>query len=340
MQTVLGQEHVVELFRRILREGRLAHAYAFAGQEGVGKALFARRLSMALLCPEKPREGCGDCNVCRRIEKDTHPDVHWYAPPEGKRIFPIELIRDGLIPDISLKPLEGAYKIFIIQKAEMMNPEAANCLLKTLEEPPEGSLLILITESADRLLPTIASRCLIVRFRPIPVEIMKEELARRLGVDSEYAEHLARLSGGSFGKAIALHESGGLDAKNKFIDLLAKARREQDFDIADELISSAPAGATLEDKRRYLKACLDFLLYFYRDALLSQLVRDETLAVHTDRMNEIQKTASTVATERLIRILESILRAQEYLYMNINLNLLLEDLVHKLAALNQHAERN
>jgi len=330
LDSVRGQEHAAELFRRILSGGRLGHAYAFAGPEGVGKARFALELSKALLCREKPGEGCDTCRTCLRVERKTHPDVHWYSPPKERRIFPISVIREGLIRDISLKAFESDRKVFILERAEMMSEEAANCLLKTLEEPPENSLLILITDAVDRLLPTIYSRCLVVRFRPVAPEVMEPELKKQLGVDDATAAVLARMSCGSFGRARALHESGGIEAKNDFIEMVRSMKFEDDFEAAGRLISAAPSGETMEVKRSYLKQLLDFLLFYYRDFLVSSLTGDDGMILNRDRAEEIARLARSLSPDMAERAAGAILQAEEYLLMNINMNLLLEDLFHKL----------
>ncbi|NOZ23532.1 MAG: DNA polymerase III subunit gamma/tau, partial [Planctomycetes bacterium] len=134
IKSIPGQDHVADMFERVFEHDRLGHAYIFAGPKGVGKSLFARELAKALLCEKSKFLGCDECSICHRVDSRSYPDVHWYRPPEGKRIFPIGIVRDEIIPTMGVKSFEGGYKVFIIEEAHMMNEEAANCLLKTLEE--------------------------------------------------------------------------------------------------------------------------------------------------------------------------------------------------------------
>ncbi len=165
-----GHQRQVELVRRAAQRGRLAHAYMFVGPEGIGKRLFAQLLAQCVFCQrtlDGDLEACGECPGCRQVRAGTHPDLLTVACPEGKRELPIELIagsddrrgREGLNHDLAMRPMSASRRIAIIDDAQTMNAASANALLKTLEEPPPGSVLMLITPAQDLLLPTIRSRC-------------------------------------------------------------------------------------------------------------------------------------------------------------------------------------
>lgn len=178
---IRGHHRQVELFRRAIRRGRTAHAFLFVGPEGIGKRLFARTLAQCLFCREVPDEqldACGVCPACKQVQAGTHPDLLTIACPEGKRELPIELMigprerrgREGLCHELAMRPMSASRRIAIIDDAQTMNAESANALLKTLEEPPPGSMLMLLTPSAESLLPTIRSRCQPVAFSPLPTD--------------------------------------------------------------------------------------------------------------------------------------------------------------------------
>jgi DNA polymerase III subunit delta' len=178
LPAIVGHEHVFDTFRRALRQGRLASTFLFVGPPGVGKWTAALALAQALLCESAPAdalEACQQCPGCQQAAAQTHPDLLLVRKPEDKNFIPIELLigdrehrmREGLCHDIALKPFRGARKIAIIDDADYLNQEGANCLLKTLEEPPVDSLIILIGTSQLRQLPTIRSRCQIIRFQPL-----------------------------------------------------------------------------------------------------------------------------------------------------------------------------
>jgi DNA polymerase-3 subunit delta' len=206
-ERVRGHEAQAEAFARAVRRGRLAHAYLFVGPTGVGKRLFAVELAKALLCEAPPGDGrleaCDRCPACAQVEVGTHPDFFTAARPTESAEFPIALMRE-LCQHFSLKAARGRGKVVVIDDADDLNAESANCFLKTLEEPPPGSVLVLIGSSTDRQRPTITSRCQVVRFRPLPAETVGELLQTGGVEDPETRERLARLGGGSPGQALAL----------------------------------------------------------------------------------------------------------------------------------------
>ncbi len=185
----LGHEQQLEWFRNAAGRGRLASSFLFVGQEGIGKRTFARMLAKSLLCRRSDIsaiEACGACEDCAQVEASTHPDMIQVSKPEEKSAMPIELLigerekrmREGLCHDISLKPYSGRRKVAILDDADSLNAEGANCLLKTLEEPPSDSLLILIGTGLQRQLPTIRSRCQTIVFRPLSDEHVAEIVNR------------------------------------------------------------------------------------------------------------------------------------------------------------------
>ena len=215
-QGLEGHDDVVDKFRAMLARGRLAHTFLFVGPAGVGKRSFALRLAATLLCPNRPvdlLDPCGQCGSCLQVAAGTHPDLLEVRKPADKSFIPLELfigpkekrMQQGLCHDISLKPYMGGRRVAIIDDADHLNEEGANSLLKTLEEPPARSVLILIGTSLDRQLPTIRSRAQTIRFRPLPVEVVAQQLvARGIANDRATADQLARYSGGSVTQAAEL----------------------------------------------------------------------------------------------------------------------------------------
>ncbi len=219
-QGILGHDEVAERFRLALIRGRLASSFLFVGPKGIGKFAFALRFAQTLLCQERdPRNlaPCGQCDSCRQVELRTHPDLAIVARPADKAFVPLELLigdkehrmREGLCHQIGIKPFMGVRKIGVIDDADYLNAEGANCLLKTLEEPPPRSVLILIGTSAAKQLPTIRSRCQIVRFAPLPEDAVARLLVEQgLAADAREAARLAALSEGSLQRAAELAVPG------------------------------------------------------------------------------------------------------------------------------------
>lgn len=209
-KNILGQQKAVLSLQAQLRTNRIAQAYLFAGPEGVGRKKTAIEVAKALNCRDKEQiEPCDECPSCRKIDKNIHPDVHlidfaWQAglleeKPEQQTQIKIDVIRE-IQREISLKRFEGNYKVFIIDQAEKMSQSAMNCLLKTLEEPPENSLLILVTTSQDMLTQTIISRCQIIKFNRLMDSIIHKILTEKFNLSTNL-DRITKFANGSVAKA-------------------------------------------------------------------------------------------------------------------------------------------
>lgn len=215
-QGIHGHDQVVDRFRGMLAAGRLGSSFLLIGPEGVGKRALAQKLAQGLLCQATGKaslDACGHCESCRLADAGTHPDLHLVAKPPDRQFLPVELLigdrdhrlREGLCHAIALKPFFGGRKIAILDDADTLHAEAANCLLKTLEEPPPEAILILIGTSLGRQLPTIRSRCQTIHFKPLTVDLVAQILLDGHWVtDAEQARRLAAVSGGAPGRAIQL----------------------------------------------------------------------------------------------------------------------------------------
>jgi DNA polymerase-3 subunit delta' len=194
---LVGQDKVVSFLRKSSAEGTTTHAYLFVGPPGSGKKSAARALACAMLCDDG---GCGTCAVCSRIRRGSYPDVRVYEP-EGAATYMVDQARE-IIHDTNLSPVEGRLKFYILDRAEAFNPAAANALLKTLEEPPDDVVLVLLTTSWESVLPTIASRCQVVRFAPVSPSTAVALLAERSGVGPDDAMAALAASGGVIPRAL------------------------------------------------------------------------------------------------------------------------------------------
>lgn len=233
-----GQPRALDALKGALRTGSVHHAYLFGGPEGVGKELAAVAFAQALLCPEKLNEGCGKCSACVRIEKRNHPDVTVVMPEAElvsrglagrsdfthvpSRELKVEQVR-RLQERLSFRALEGRYKVAIIASAEKLNTQAQNAFLKTLEEPPRDTVLILVAAGVDRLLPTIRSRCSKVHFGPLPERFVAEKVKVERKLDDATAELVAVMSGGSLARAMEL-DVEGLSGRRELIEAFEGTR--------------------------------------------------------------------------------------------------------------------
>ncbi len=233
-QGIQGHDDVVERFRRALAAGRLASTFLFVGPEGIGKRAFALKLAEGLLCErnqDNEIDPCGECPDCIQTKAGVHPDLQLISKPPDKSVLPIELFigarerrsREGLCHNLSLKPYRGRRKVAIIDDADFLAAEGANCLLKTLEEPPPRSLLILIGTSPEKQLPTILSRCQMIRFQGLPREVIAElALSQGLTDDPAAAQRLARHAEGSLRRAAELAEGALWEFRGQLLAALAQ----------------------------------------------------------------------------------------------------------------------
>jgi len=281
-QGIHGHDEVVEQFRRALARRRLASSFLFSGPEGIGKRAFALTLARALLCGTRPEEAldpCGHCPACTLAAAGTHPDLEIVGRPPDKSFIPLELLigdkehrgREGLCHSLALKPYMGGRKIAVIDDADYLNPEGANCLLKTLEEPPPRSLLILIGTSPAKQLPTIRSRCQLVRFRPLEREVIVELLTSKgLVPQPEQARRLAEYCQGSLQRARELVDPELWEFRNALIRRLAEPALDSVRTARTVAAFVEAAGKQPADRRRRLRQAVLFAAEFYRHLLHAQ----------------------------------------------------------------------
>lgn len=208
-EQVRGHDAARQQLLAALRRGRLGHAYLFVGPAGVGKRRFATEFAKALLCEAPPAEfaACDRCPACAQVAAETHPDFAVVRKPDDKLELPVEVTREACA-GLGLKPVRGGRKVTVVEDADDFNDESANCLLKTLEEPPPGAVLVLLATAVERQLPTVLSRCQVVRFHPLSSADLKLVLLDHQVTDPAVRDRAARLGGGSPGRALALTDEG------------------------------------------------------------------------------------------------------------------------------------
>lgn len=233
--SIVGQEEAILQLRKAIRNKELSHAYLFIGSGGTGKQLAAKAFAAAVNCSD---QGCAKCPNCHKILNNLHPDVVFFEP-DGN-FFTIEQVRE-LRHEIGLKPFEAQTKVYILDEVDKMTREAANALLKTLEEPPPHIIFILLTSNPDGLLPTVISRCQIVRFRPISRTALANHLVEKCRLEQEDAELFARLSGGFLSKATELATSDSKHGWRKSILTIIEGISLSDnldlTDAAEEIVT-------------------------------------------------------------------------------------------------------
>jgi DNA polymerase-3 subunit delta' len=336
-QHINGHDAQVQAFERARRRGRLAHAYLLVGPPGVGKRLFADALTRALLCETSSEclEACGHCPACTLVAAGTHPDFFAVGRPAGVNEVPIELMRE-LCRVFTLKSARGRGKVAVLDDADDLNDASANCFLKTLEEPPPRSVFLLIGTHVERQLPTIVSRCQVVRFAPLPEPQVAELLMRQGVEDAALAARLARLSGGSPGQALALAGPELWQFRRTLLDGLA-ATPPDTVGLARQWLEFAEeAGKEVAAHRRRASLVLRLLVEFFNDAIALSVGGTPRLAEPED-LRVLRVVAGRCDVEGLLGQVERCLEADMQIERYVPLALVLEGL---LDALGQRMKRS
>jgi len=345
-QKIIGHDRVAEQFRRAATRGRLAGSFLFVGPDGVGKRTFALAAAKSLLCQNRlPQDfdTCGTCSACHQVDAGNHPDVYYVAKPEDKTELPLELLigskeqrgRSGVCYEISRKPYAGGYKIAIIDDADKLNEEGANALLKTLEEPPPHAILILIGTSAARQLPTIRSRCKIIRFFPLPPQALAQLLeSHNMVASPERALRLARSSDGGLELAKAFSDDSIDEIRETFFrELAGGVPQSVPFAIRlNEFVDAAGKEAILRRKR--LRLLLMMALDFYRN--LGRLFGGvDAQQLHNRDLLPYLKTAVAAYRNDLFRVNRAAERtheALEHIDRNAQLPYIIDAWLHDLTS--------
>lgn len=328
---LIGNDTSKEILLNSLKEGRLSHSYIFSGPSGIGKKLFAIEFAKLINCNtelENRPDDCG-CSSCSKIEKMIHPDVMLFEY-EGEKTIKIDQIRSDLEEKVFLSPFESRYKIFILDDAERMNNNAQNAFLKTLEEPPKDSIIILLTQSLNFIIPTIKSRCQIVNFTNINNEDIQSMLLENPSIDDQNIATAVKLSRGSIGKALNI-DKDHIDFRNKITEKLISIRPDRPSEIFSlyEMLE-------LDSKDKgpeHLNNIFGIISDWVRDLILVKIETDKNQIINEGNYTEISEY---VSGKSLISLLKKPEQLESSWYgisvLNANKKLAFEDLMIKLSA--------
>ncbi|MFZ2357622.1 MAG: DNA polymerase III subunit delta' [Candidatus Omnitrophota bacterium] len=310
---IKGQDKVVEQLKGFIKQSRLASSLLFVGPEGVGKKFTAITLAKAKNCLNNNFDDCDGCASCLKIDKSVHPDIHFIAEAADIKIDDIRALKRKA----GLVPYEANSKVFIIDNAHTMTPEASNALLKILEEPTQKTMIILISHKQALLLKTIISRCQVIKFSPLPRNALKEILKNDYNVDVNFAHFLAYFSEGRLGYALKIKESDIFQDKDRTIN---------EFCISESLRPQEPPEYTKEE----LKQKLNLLAVWFRDIYLVKAGLPIQEAINYDRRHDLLKSVNQYSFAALDAKLKTISDSLMYLEQNINTKLLLSNLSFSL----------
>lgn len=328
MQGVIGHTTAQRQLAQAARSGQVAHAYLLTGPEAIGKTTLATAFAMLLLC-EQPDwangSACGECVSCRKIAHGSHPDVQLITPRDGKRQLGVDVVREDVVRLANRAPAEGKRRVFVIPNAELMTPGSVNALLKTLEEPPEGVVLLLTSAEPENLLPTLLSRCQIIPLQGTSQSVLVAALTERLGIDEDAARQLAGLANGRLGWALRAWERPEL--------------REERARLLEQLIALGPAtrdarirsAATLASDVESARTALELWIWWWRDVTLAACGATH-LASSGEARAEAERVGRNVGESKAGAFLRSLLAAQVALDQNANPRLTFDVLMLDLPA--------
>jgi DNA polymerase-3 subunit delta' len=314
---VLGHERPVKFLQRAIQNDKVVHSYLFVGNEGIGKKWAATQFAKALNCLEKTAEegdACDRCPSCKKIDHHLHPDV-LIIEPEGQTLK-VDLVRQ-MQKDLAYRPYEGQRRVCILDAADRMAPNMSNTLLKTLEEPPLHTVIILLANNPRRLLPTILSRCQLIHFHPLHIPLVSNWLMEQKGFNEEEAHLLASLSEGSPGKALEIRgEIEQIPRDELLIDFvgLKSIPLERKVSWAESLSSS----------RENLILILEVAKTLLRDLVIRKILSDRSKLIHSDLLQVIEVLASKWDLSSLLNRMEVLHQTILAIRSNANMALALE----------------
>ncbi|MCI8660696.1 MAG: DNA polymerase III subunit delta' [Lachnospiraceae bacterium] len=316
-EVILGHDQIKEHFRRAIEIKKVSHAYILSGEAGMGKKSLAKAFALALLCQEGKNEPCMTCNACKQVLSSNHPDLI-YVTHEKPSSIGVDDIREQINETIWIRPYSSRYKIYIVNEAEKMTVQAQNALLKTIEEPPDYAMILLLTTSQEVFLSTILSRCVQMKLKPLQDYIIKNYLIEKLQTEEEKADIYTAFARGNLGKGIRIASSEDFQAMIQ--DMLHLMKNICLMDIS-ELLDYI---RRIKEDKLDNEECLDFIEMWYRDILLFKATGDRDLLIFKNEYPTILKISDESSYSYLEKILNEIVKARKRMNFNVNMELAME----------------
>lgn len=344
-QNIIGHEKIKEHFEKAIETGKISHAYILAGEAGMGKKALANGFVLSLFCEgdgsgehdggngktgsDKDGSGkggngrrsanrpCMQCHACKQVLSGNHPDVV-YVTHEKPASIGVDDVRKQINDTISIRPYSSEYKVYVIDEAEKMTVQAQNALLKTIEEPPAYAIILMLTTNPYVFLPTILSRCVQLKLKPLPDYVVKQYLTEHCDITQSQAELYTAFARGNLGKAMKL--AGSEEFKLVYEEVLQLLRHIKDMDIS-ELLEEIKK---LKEADFDLYDCLDFMQVWYRDALMFKVTKDANLLIFKDEYSAMNELSQKIGYDGFENILDAIDKARVRLDANVNMELAME----------------
>ena len=316
---VVGHKNIIKYIESAVSADAVSHAYILNGERGSGKKMLANLFAMSLQCQNRQEDGdaFGKCQSCKQAVSGNHPDII-RVTHEKPNTISVDDIREQVNNDIVIKPYSSKYKIYIIPEADLMTVQAQNALLKTIEEPPEYAVIMLLTENAETLLPTIRSRCVMMKLRNIKDQLVKKYLMEQMEIPDYKADVCVAFAQGNMGKAIMLATSDHFnEIKEEAVHLL---KNIDEMDVS-ELMEAVKKCMTYKLE---INDYLDIIAIWYRDVLIYKATKSVDRVVFSDQLRYIRERASKSSYEGIENILDGIEKAKSRIKANVNFELTME----------------
>ena len=314
---VVGHKDILKYISSAVENNRVSHAYILNGERGSGKKMLANLFAMTLLCETGDNEPCGKCHSCKQAESGNHPDIIRVTHEKPNSIS-VDDIRTQVNNTVDIKPYQGPYKVYLIPQADMMTPQAQNAILKTIEEPPSYAVFLLLTENAETLLPTINSRCVMLKLRNIKDTLIKKYLMENLEIPDYKADMCTAFAQGNMGRAIILANSDHFNEIREEAVQLLKHISEMEL---NEIVAAVK---NISVYKLEITDYLDIIMIWYRDVLLYKATKEIDKVVFKDQLQSIKEQARKSSYEGIELILESLEKAKARLKANVNFDLVME----------------
>ena len=316
-EEILGNEMVKDHFKRAIENHKISHAYILTGEAGMGRKSIANAFAMTLLCEKGGSEPCMSCHSCKQVMSGNHPDLI-YVTHEKPGSIGVDDVREQINDTIMIRPYSSYYKIYIVDEAEKMTVQAQNALLKTIEEPPSYAVIILITTNQEAFLPTILSRCVQMKLKPLKDFTIKSYLTQNLHIAEKDADICAAFARGNLGKAIHLASSDEFKELFQKVMVLVKNVGTMDISMLLDCIRE------IKEQNLDIGEVLDLMQFWYRDVLMFKVTKDMNLLIFKNEYKMINETGEKVDYAGLEAILAAIDTARTRLNANVNMELAME----------------
>ncbi|MBQ8184556.1 MAG: DNA polymerase III subunit delta [Lachnospiraceae bacterium] len=314
---IIGHEQIIGHLQNAIALNKVSHAYILEGEEGMGKNLIAAAFAETLQCSRGGTEPCMECQSCRQAATGNQPDIIRVIHEKPGSIG-VEDIREQLCGDMMIKPYSSPYKVYIVDEAEKMTVQAQNALLKTIEEPPAYGVILLLTTNSGMFLPTIISRCVTLKLKPLRDKQVRAYLMEKKQIPDYQAEICAAFARGNLGKACNLAMSENFSRIKEHALRLVKYAKEMDlYEVIDSVKAVSEFKLDIQDY-------LDLLMVWYRDVLMFKATRHADSLIFSDEIQDISVAASQSSYEGLESILKALETARVRLNANVNFDLTME----------------